>query len=125
MKSSERFQPGYIRWSDIRAVGPLGLGYAACAFASGALGLYDWIYRRAGCTSPEAHDPRYYCPSSAHVISVWVPLAITTVLLVLVGLPALATGNKRRLMVLVAAQLAVLGFLIWIAQEASYHVHRR
>lgn len=91
--------------------------------ASVALGFYNWIFRRVGCTNQEAHDPRFYCPSSGHVITVWVPIAITVVIAVLVGRPAIRTGNKLLLMVLFFPQLAVAGLLIWIAQEASYHVH--
>ena len=68
-------QAGNIRWSDIRVSGPLGLGYAACLLASEAIGLYDWIYRQAGCTNPQAHDPRYFCPSGEHVISLWLLIA--------------------------------------------------
>jgi hypothetical protein len=55
--------------------------------------------------------------------AVWVPLAITVVIGALVGRPAIRAGNKRLLMVLLVPQLAVAGFLIWITQEASYHVH--
>jgi len=118
-------QAGNIRWSDIRVSGPLGLGYAACLLASEAIGLYDWIYRQAGCTNPQAHDPRYFCPSGEHVISLWLLIAFTLVLGALVGLPAIRTHNKRDLAALAVTQLAVLGTLIWIAQESSYHVHLR
>ena len=123
---SYRFrQAGHIRWSDIRASGPLGLGYAACLLASEALGLYDWLYRQAGCTNPEAHDPRYFCPSGAHVVSLWLLVVVTVVVGALVGLPAIRTRNKRGLAAIAVIQLAVLGTLIWIAQEPSYHVHLR
>ena len=119
----ERFQPGDVRWSDVRASGRFGIGYAGCALASVALGSYSWVFRPVGCSGPDMHDPRVSCPSGGHAIAVWVPIAVTVVIAALVGLRAIRTGNKRLLMVLFFPQLAVAGFLIWVAQEPSYHVH--
>jgi hypothetical protein len=116
-----------VRWADVRDSGRLGLLCAACLLASGAVTFFDWMFpgRTAGCSNPQQHDPRYFCPNSAHILSVWLLGSIAVVFGVVFALSAIRTRNKRRLAIIAVIQLALLGTLIWIAQEPSFHVHLR
>ena len=124
---NERFrQAGNIQWADVRASGRLGVLYAAAFLASGALGLFDWMFpgHQAGCTAPQSNDPRYFCPTDAHVVSIWLLVGVTT-LGGFLGSLAIRTRRKRLLVAMAAIQLVVLGTLIWIALDPSFHVHLR
>jgi hypothetical protein len=113
-----------IRWSDLRGVGVLGFVWAGCYGVGAALGLYDWIVRRAGCTNAEDGDPRYICPGDARVFSVWGLLAalVTTGA---VGLYAIRVRRPRLLVPIVLVQVLAIVALAWIAQDPAFHVRRR
>jgi hypothetical protein len=113
-----------VRWSDVRAAGPLGFAWAALYGVAAALSLYDWMIRQAGCTNQQAADPSYACPSGARVFAVWAVLAG--------GMATAATGlwpvlrrRPRWLVPVLLAQIVVIVVLVWIARNPVFHARHR
>lgn len=113
-----------IRWSDIRAAGALGIVWALAYAVGGALALYDWLVRQAGCTNTQSQDPSYICPSDARVFTVWGIFA-ATMLATVAGVPAIRARRPYRLIPIILVQLLVIVVLVWIARNPAFHVRRR
>jgi hypothetical protein len=112
---------GWIRWRDIRGAGALGFAWVGLYVAGGALGLYDWIIRQAGCTNQEAHDPSYICPSGARVFLVWGVFA-ALMGVTIVGIWPVRRRRARLLVPIVAVQLVAVAVLAWFAGDPAFHV---
>jgi hypothetical protein len=121
-----RYWPEDLRtlWGSIQAAGPLGFGWVACYPVGVALAIYDWAIRQAGCTNQQEHDSRYFCPSDAHVFSVWA-FAAVMVGAMLIGIGPVRRRRSDLLAVVLAVQRIAIVALAWIAQDASFHVHHR
>jgi hypothetical protein len=113
-----------FRWADVRATGRLGFVWIGCCAVAGALALYDWLVRQAGCTQRQAHDPAYSCPTGVHVASIWGLLA-ATIVLALVGLQPVRRHRPQLLLPIILVQVGVIGGLAWVAHDPAFHVHLR
>jgi hypothetical protein len=125
--SSLRYWPEGLlefRRADVRAAATLGLVWVGCYAVGGALGLYDWIGRQAGCTNQQAHDPTYSCPTGARVFSVWAMLA-AVMLVTAIGIWPVRRKRPHLLIPIILAQAVAIVVLAWVARDPAFHVHQR
>jgi hypothetical protein len=113
-----------VRWSDVRAAGPIGFAWAALYAVAAALSLYDWMIRQAGCTNQQASDPSYACPSGARVFAVWAVLA-GAMATAAIGLWPILGRRPRWLVPVLLAQIVVIVVLVWIARNPAFHPRHR
>ena len=111
-----------FRWADIRAAGMIGFIWIGCYAVASALGLYDWVFRQAGCTNQQAHNPAYSCPTGTHVASVWGLLAIA-IISAFVGLWPVRRRRPQLIIPIILVQIAVIASLAWVAHDPAFHVH--
>ncbi len=113
-----------VRWSDVRAAGPLGLAWGALYAVGAALSLYDWMIRHAGCTNQQASDPSYACPSGTRVFTVWAVL-VGMMAATAVGLWPILRRRPGWLVPVLLVQIVVIVVLVWIARDPAFHARHR
>jgi hypothetical protein len=117
-------EAGWLRWSDIRAAGVLGLAWLGCYAVAFGLAINDWIIRRAGCTNQQANDPSYICPSGTHVFATWAAFA-GAVITAAIGLWPIRQRRFGLLVPVIVAQLVAIAVLAWIAGNPQFQVRHR